>query len=359
MKPSDIAPRRMHQQHLWGTPLGSIEDVIGWLGAVQAQEFAVAKWSVAQRAKGVDNAAVDRAFAEGVILRTHVLRPTWHFVLPTDIRWMLALTAPRVHRMMSSYDRQLELDAKTYVKTDRLLAKAVAGRHLTRRELGDVLERAKIPARGQRLGHIVMHAELEGILCSGATNAKWHTYALIDERAPQAKTLDRDDALAELTRRYFTSHGPATVKDFVWWSSLTTADVRRGLEAAAKSLEHEVVDGRTYWFASAPAKRSPSGRFDLIQVYDENLIAYTESRDVLTGGVTIPPVGVALWHAVLAGGRLRGLWRPRPGQIETTFTRRLGAPEEVALDAATKRYSRFLGTRVPRAETPRRRNRRP
>jgi hypothetical protein len=336
----------MHRQHLWGTPLGGIEDVVGWLGAVQAQEFPIAKWSVAQRAKGIDNAKMDRAFAEGVILRTHVLRPTWHFVVPADIRWMLALTAPRIHKMMSTYDRQLELDAKTYAKTDRLLAGAVAGRQLMRSELGDVLERAKIVARGQRLGHIVMHAELAGILCSGATSGKKHTYALIDDRAPQAKTLDRDDALAELTRRYFTSHGPATVKDFVWWSSLTTADVRRGLEAVAKELEHEIVDGRTYWFAPAPPRRSPAGRVDLVQVYDEGVIAYSESRDVMSGGATIPPVGVALWHPILLDGRLRGLWRPRPGLVETNLVRPLNASERQAFEAAVKRYGRFMGTPV-------------
>jgi deazaflavin-dependent oxidoreductase (nitroreductase family) len=188
----EIARRRMHGQHLWGPPLERLEDVVQWLGALQAQEFAVAKWSVAQRAAGVDAAAMDTAFADGAILRTHLLRPTWHFVLPADIRWILEVTAPRVHALNAYGHRQLALDGTVLARSTRLIARALEGEtHLARRELAAMLEGSGIDAGGPRLAHILMYAELQGLICSGPPHGKQHTYALLDERAPNAITLDQ------------------------------------------------------------------------------------------------------------------------------------------------------------------------
>ena len=334
----------MHGVRLWGPPCATPAAVLRTLGAMQAQEFAVAKWSIAQRTKGATDASLAKMFDRGAFLRTHVLRPTWHFVLPADIRWMLELTAPRVKARMKPYDRQLELDEKLYAKTNAIIARAVKGRHRTRKELGDALERAGIPARGQRLGHIVMRAELDALICSGAMRGKQHTYASLAERAPKAKKLSRDDALAELTTRYFSTRGPATVNDFSWWSSLTAADARGAIEALGSRLESAVVDGRTYWFAPGrtPAKRRMPV-VDLVQVYDEVVMSYRESRDVLSSSnVTSLASGSLVLHPILLDGGLIGHWKPAPGgEIESVPYVNLGKSEQRALARASERMRRF------------------
>ena len=242
MDAHEIARRRLYNQHLWGARCDSPEHVVSWLGAMQSQEFAYAKWSVAQRTNGAIDAAMDQALADGTILRTHVVRPTWHFVLPADIRWLLALTAPRVNALSAYYFRQLGLDDAVFRKTNALFSKVLrGGRQLTRTELATMVQRSGIAASGQRLGYILMRAELDAIICSGARRGKRQTYALFDERAPRAKRMRRDDALAELTRRYFVSRGPATLKDYVVWSSLTGAEGRIGLEMVRSRLEHDVI----------------------------------------------------------------------------------------------------------------------
>jgi Winged helix DNA-binding domain len=351
-----IVRRRMLAQRLWGEPLDTPQDVVRWLGAMQAQEFQVAKWSIAQRTDGVTDDDVQREYADGRILRTHVLRPTWHFVAAEDIRWLLRLTAPRVHARSAPVYRRLELDAATFSKAERILGRELAGgRHRTRSELVDAFAAAGIEASGSRLAYIVTHAELEAIVCSGAPRGKQHTYALVDERATGGEVLDDDEALAELTRRYFTSRGPATVQDFVRWSSLTTAQVRAGLEMAASDLDHQTVDGRSYWIGGSPIDgRARWRRVDLVQGYDEMIMGYSESRDVLLALVDLaqPWIGPSLLHAILLGGRLIGHWRPRAAggstEIDTSLYRPLSPAEERALDAAIHRYGRFLGRPVRR-----------
>lgn len=353
MKPQEIARRRMRQQALWDSDLDTPEHVLSWLGAAQAQEFAYAKWTLGQRTKNPSFAAIDKAFADGTILRTHILRPTWHFVLAEDIRWLLAASAPRVHQRSGTQYRALGID-DIYPKTNKLIAKALEGdNHLTRKELAGVLERAGFTGDGQWLGYVVSRAELDGIVCSGPLKGKQHTYALIDERAPQAKELDEEDALVELTRRYFTSRGPATVKDFATWASLTLAQIKQGLDALGDELQHDTVDDRTYWFAtpSSGAKPNPP-RVDLVQVYDEIVMSYSQSRDALQGEHTAISTERAphLLHALLLDGRLLGHWRRTNHkdtvEVHMQLHRNLDKKESSALDKAIRRYQGFLGIPV-------------
>ena len=356
MNAPEIARRRMHGQHLWGPPLEKPEDVVHWLGALQAQEFALAKWSVAQRAAGVNAEAMNKAFADGAILRTHLLRPTWHFVLPADIRWILQLTGPRVHALNAFGYRQLELDGTVLARSTGLIARALEGEtHLTRRELAAMLERSGIVAGGPRLAHVLMYAELEGVICSGPPRRKQQTHALLDERAPDAITLDRDEALAELTRRYFTARGPATLKDYLRWSSLTATDGRAGLDMVGSRLRQEVVGTRTYWFAApSPGPRATGRkRVDLVQGYDEIVMSYGESKDVLFAwmdGEVTPADRPVFLHAILLDGHLIGHWRPVPkGKqvvVDTVFYRPLKEGESRALDGAVERYGRYMGMPV-------------
>jgi hypothetical protein len=351
MQPEDIAARRMRGQRVWGAPYRSMAEAFQRMGAFQSQELSVAGWSLGQRAKGIDREAVMRAYDDGTVLRTHALRPTWHFVAPTDLRWIQALTGPRVRAASVTRHRQLGIDAKLLARTTKLIAAGLSGGNpMTRTEIAALLKRAKVDAAGARLAYIVMSAELDAVICSGPMRGKRLTYALVDERVPAARPLDGDDALAELTRRYFTSRGPATMRDFTWWSSLTLTDARRGVEIAG-GLAQETIDGRTYWFSGARSLRPQSPRVDLVQGFDELVVSYTQSRNVLTGSYM--PYGLRqgrplYLHCVLLDGRLIGHWKPRYESggvvVEAWFYRRLTPPEASALDDAAARFGRYEGT---------------
>ncbi|HEV8396316.1 MAG TPA: winged helix DNA-binding domain-containing protein [Vicinamibacterales bacterium] len=287
--------------------------VVERLCAVQAQDFIGAKWAIGLRAKGLDDAAVEAAFDRGDILRTHVMRPTWHFVTPADLRWMLALTAPRVHQASAFYYRQYGLDAKTVSRVHKVLASELqGGRFRTRTELAAALAKRGIEARGPRLGLLTIHAELEQVMCSGPVRGKQLTYALLDERAPGAGARTPRDPLGELASRYFASHGPATLRDFVWWSGLTVAQAKKGVEHA--SLERREIDGLTYWAADWDgAARMPPATF-LLPNYDEYVIAYKD-RDLLLPHGPAPRGGIAglnaFEHPLVVDGVLAGYWTRR------------------------------------------------
>lgn len=202
------------------------------LGAVQAQDFGMAKWALGLRGASLTEASVAAAFDAGAILRTHVLRPTWHFVTPADIRGLLRLSAPRVRALMAYNDRLHGADASLLRKADKVIARALRGaQHLTRDELQREFTRHGLKLTGTSLAHAMTHAELSELVCSGPRHGKQSTYALLDERVPTRPVPERDAALALLARHYFQSHGPATAQDFSWWSGLTMADARAGIES--------------------------------------------------------------------------------------------------------------------------------
>jgi hypothetical protein len=321
----------------------NIEELVAWFGVVQAQEYAAAKWALALRMRGNATAdAIERAFNDGRIVRTHVLRPTWHFVAAADLGWMLQLSAEHVHRRMGYAYRSFGLDPRTRVRAAESFERALGGgAHLTRRELGAHLHRAGLPAKGIHLALLTIYAELEGIMCSGARRGKEGTYALLSARVKRPQVLARDEALAELTRRYFRSHAPATIRDFVWWSGLSTKDVKRGLGIIG--ARDEPVDGRTYWRANRVASRRQSrAAVHLVPIYDEYLVAY---RDL----AAVPRVGGArysLGPALIVNGQVAGAWKPvATGEtvaVNVTVDRRLTRPERAALEDAVERYGRHL-----------------
>ena len=350
----DIARARLHIQRLSSAGFASPGDVVRWLGAVQAQDYPGAKWALALRMRRTTDGAIEHAFAAGEILRTHVMRPTWHFVAPADIRWILALTAPRVRAILAGYDRRLGIDTVVVRRAEKAIRGALKGGvQLTRQELKAVLQKAGVAADGvQRLAHLMMHAELNGVICSGALRNRQFTYALLDERVPQASVLQRDEALAELTRRYFTSHGPAQIQDFVWWSGLTTADARVGLDMMRHHLADEMIDGKRYWFSSSvPRSSRLRRRAYLLPLYDEYLIAYKDrsaasgpvrwntvtSRDPLSAPVVIDGRVVGGWKRTLMKGRvIVTVHMPiRQGRAET----------RLVMDAASE-FGTFLGLDV-------------
>ena len=352
MNPADIAHRRIHNQRLAGNPLGAAEDVVGWLGCVQSQDYGPAKWSVGERTAGATDAALDEAFNAGAILRTHVLRPTWHFVLPADIRWIQQLTAPRVHAQNAYYYRQSGLEDAGVAETcTRLVTGALrGGSQRTRRELEGVLQAGGVTVKGLGLAYVLMRAELDCVVCSGALRGRQHTYALMDERVPDAPALSRDEALGELALRYFASRGPATAKDMRFWSSLTLADIQRGLEIAGPRLERGKIDGLTFWSApgDAPAPE-PSPTVHLLQGLDEYFVGYGESRGYCDlSGVRPPYVDRAIYNgAVILDGQLAGHWKRTVTKRAVSFAVALRTPfddaQMQALQAAADAHGAFLG----------------
>ena len=348
-----IANQRLVHQHLVTPTLEKASEVVAFLGAVQAQDYGAAKWGLAQRTLSATDTEIEKEIATGAIVRTHILRPTWHFVAPTDIRWMLALTAPRVHAANAYYYRTLELDEPIFRKSRAVLEKGLRdGQHLTRAELGRALESARISMKDpRRLSATMMSAELEGLVCSGARRGKEFTYALLEQRVPRAKTLGRDEALHELAKRYYSTRGPATADDFAWWSGLTKADAKRGAQSAAAELQHTIIDDRSYWSsAPAPATKRHTPLAHLLPNYDEFFIGF---RDRSAFAERLRAAGIEARTDALSGhilainGQIVGGWgrtfRGRKAVIRLKQLQALTTPENRAVAATARRLGEFLG----------------
>ena len=369
----DIAKLRLHAQQLAQPNLVGPAEIVGWFGAVQAQDYAGAKWSLAQRMCGlnamsdiatdvatdaVTDAGIEQAFNNGEIIRTHILRPTWHFVHPADLRWMLMLSAPRVHALSAPHYRKEGLDEASLARGHAVLRQALQGNHqLTRDALrATVIEAGMDMQSNLRMIHLLMHAELEGLICSGGRRGKQFTYALLDERIPATRKWTRDSAVAELAKRYFRSHGPATIQDFVWWSGLTVADAKQGIALAGDALSMWAVGDKTYWFdAALPTMVLPSRKAYLLPTYDEYLLSYVDRS------ASLDPEIAHIWNgwddgelafssSIVIAGQVVGVWRrtlrKRAVQIETKFLRSLTKAEEKAFHEATERFGEFLGVEV-------------
>ena len=347
---SDIARLRLRQQSLDKPRFNEPRAAVAWLGAVQAQDYPATKFALGLRVKRATDTTIEAALDDGSILRTHVLRPTWHFVAPEDIRWMLDLSAPRVRKILAHHDRTLEITASLRARCNRVMAKALRdGTHLTREEIAQRLTRSRIEARGQRLARIVMHAELDGLICSGPRRGKQFTYALLEERVPPARPITREEARARLAMRYFASHGPAQLKDFAWWSGLTMKDAAEGLEAVKAGLCEKTLDDKSYWLVPARVPKLKSPAAHLLSIYDEYTIAYKD-RSALGGGefaTQLLRMGNALTSVLVLDGEIVGTWKRvlRKDAVDVVVSplRRLSPGEKTAVVAAADRLATFLG----------------
>jgi hypothetical protein len=343
----DLARWRLHTQRLTGAPAEGPVEVVSHLLAVQAENHSQAAWAVAARCAPVTEAQLDAAFDRGDILRTHVLRPTWHFVRPDDIVWLAEVTAPRIRRAIAQNQRDKGIDdTALHASIDTIVASIDAEGPRTRQQLRDRLQEAGLPAAGPALSIIAATAEACAVICSGPRVDGEHTHALVAHRAPTARRLDRQAALAELALRYTTGHGPATDRDLAYWASLTLGDARAGLDAVHDELSTFVSDDRTYWYRrdSEPASLD-TGSAHLLQILDEIYRGYQDSRwaldaDERLGRGREPSVGMALLD----------------GQVAATMTRRLADTvtfelhpyrpitrvEHDALAVVAARYGEFL-----------------
>lgn len=351
-----VLPVRMHRQRLWGSCQPDAVSVLGGLAAMQGQEFAYSLWALAQRVRA--DARPTRAdlldsFNRGDILRTHVLRPTWHLVLPEDVRSMLRLTSPRLRPALANWDRQLGLDRAELDRAQAILAAEVAGgRHRTRRQLADALNAAGVDAHGQRLSHLMSHAEFDEVLISGAMAGKQQTYAAFDDRVPpDGGPFDAESVLAALAARYAAARAPVTAKDFAGWATLTITQARAGLEAAG--CRPQPCDGMTMYVPGDGARAVPAWparpRVDLIQGYDELIMSYSESRGVIVpDGAALPVLNTDHYlHALLIDGVLAGHWRHQltthDAVVQVEPIREWSTAERRAVAAAIDDYGRYLG----------------
>ena len=346
----DIVRRRLQAQGLIGRAFASPAKVVARHLAMQSQDYAGAKWAVGQRVAGATDQTVESAIVRGEILRTHVLRPTWHFVAPADIRWLLALTAPRIKAASAPYFRRQGLDAQTLRKSRRVLERQLQDRELTRDELAIPLREAGLPVVGEALSYQLIAAELDALICSGARRGKHHTYALLEQRVPPAAALGRDEALAQLALRYLQGHGPALVQDLAWWAGLTIADAKRGVAACKQKLYSAEVGGKTYWFAEL-ARGAPLSDpvVHLLPNYDEQLIAYRYRGNAVSAPIASlvgPGEGIFDGHLLTIDGQLAGGWRRELGKTSVTVSvrllRRLSRAERRELLSAAERYAAFL-----------------
>lgn len=350
----DIVRHRLHTQLLSQTTFTQPAEVVEWLGAVQSQDYAGAKWALAQRLKeSTTDAKIDKDFNEGKILRTHLLRPTWHFVTPADIRWLLKLTAPRVHAVNAFMYRSQGLDKATLRKGNTMLEKALrGGNQLTRSELASLSQKAGLigDSNGVRMGYFLMYAELEGLICSGARRGKQFTYALLEERVPRVKSLTPVEALAELTRRYFATRGPATLADFTWWSGLTMADAKKGIDMVKSQFVNEVWKDQSYWFANSVSPvtmKSPTAH--LLPNYDEYFIGFKDRSAIAevaerAGIQSSDPSLIA--HIVILDGQIIGGWKRTIEKdavlVALKLFTKLTKAENQAVGKAVDGYGNFL-----------------
>jgi hypothetical protein len=352
VRSDEISARRLRNSCLTGNTRAQPVDVVSRLGAVQAQDYALTKWSIGERSRGLRDADIDRALRDGAIVRTHVLRPTWHLVAREDVRWLLALTGPGIQARNRRRYVELGLEPRLRARCERVISAAIeAAGPMTRDEIAAALAASGINPSGQRMPHILMHCELESLICSGGMRGKQHTYSLLNERVPDARPSDPHDAIAELTRRYLQSHGPATVADLRWWSGLTSSDIEEALAGLGDEVRSETVDGLKFWMMSTDptrAPRPPRGAH-LLHAYDELLVGYQRSRffgephaeraRAAWGDQTLPR------GMILSDGRVAGLWRRSVGSRKVTidFLPFDGRIDIRALEAAAARMGRFSG----------------
>lgn len=350
MNNQDILNFRLSNQHITKPIFTNPEEIVEWLGAVQSQDYPAAKWALGLRLKNATDAQIEEAFNEGKILRTHVMRPTWHFVTPADIHWMLELTAPRVKQFMSSYNKKLELTDQVFEKAEKAFAKILEEKtYVTRKELKTELTNIGIKTDVQRLAHLVMNAELNGVICSGPRLGKQFSYALLEKRVPKAKKLTHEESLAKLATKYFLSHGPAQIKDFSWWSGLTIKGATEAVDSIKSKLIHEEIDGKTFWFANSTKinKPKPNTAY-LLSIFDEYTISYKDRSGLGDDRYVekLLSMGNALTSVIILNGLIIGTWKrilnKNTVDIKLNLFKKLSENENEAIEKASENFGKFL-----------------
>ncbi len=348
MNSTELLERRLTNQQLSTYRYSKPHEMVSWLSAVQSQDFSGAMWALSQRLNFLGKKQIEEAYNDGKILRTHVLRPTWHFVCPEDLIWMVELSAERVKKMMGTYNKALGLDEEIFQKSEIIIINALKNaNYLNREELGKLLKSNGIEWKGNGLAHIVMMAELNTVICSGPVINKHPTYALVSERISDPIKKTKEESLRELTKRYFQSHGPAQLKDYIWWSGLRTADAKKGIELNP-NLKQVTVGGKSYYFFDTEFKKLSQNIY-LLPNYDEYTVAFRD-REVLTQNVDKSKLDFrqnSLFNnVILIDGKIEGVWRrtltTKAVRIETHLFKELSKQEMKELNLSFGKYAEFL-----------------
>ncbi|MDF1549056.1 MAG: winged helix DNA-binding domain-containing protein [Bacteroidales bacterium] len=347
---TDISNARLSSQHLTSSKFKTVKELVAWMGAMQAQDYSMVKWAIGSRLPGTAEKIIDEAIKKGEIIRAHLMRPTWHIVSADDIYWMLELTAPQIRSATRSRHKDLELTQSILNKTNRIIEKALeGGNHLTRNELNSLFEKAKITLDNNRSAHIMLSAELDGIVCSGATKDNKPSYALLSERVKKTKSYTREEALRKLALKYFSSHGPATLHDFIWWSGLPVKEARMALELVKSEFISEKIENETYWlnnsFSMSNIKKKHAF---LLPAYDEFIISYKnrtaslpfqdQCKAVSNNGIFRP--------VVVVNGQVIGIWKRTIKNekvlIETNFFGANNKSVKQLIDKEALKFGSFL-----------------
>lgn len=348
MNPSEIINLRLHNQQLEHSRSKKPSEVVEWFGALQAQDYAGAKWSVGIRLPGSADKTIEKAIKDKLIVRTWLMRGTLHFVTALDIQWMLELLGPRIIAKNARRYRELGLDENTLFRSNMVLKNALKdNKYLKRTELRAILEKEGISTEGQRAAYMLQRASLDGIICQSFMHRNNPIYMSIDELT-KTKSLSRDKALEELANRYFTSHGPATLQDFVWWSGLLSADAKAGLEAVKSHFCHESIDGKIYWWSkSISTLKHSSTKAHLLPGFDEYFVGYKNRSASLD---TLYPKNLDLKnrfsYTIIVNGRVIGTWRRTFKKntviIEPKLFMPLEGAQKSALITAAESYGDFM-----------------
>ncbi|HEX7494565.1 MAG TPA: winged helix DNA-binding domain-containing protein [Bacteroidales bacterium] len=313
IKYNQISKIRLISQKITASEFKTAPEIVSWMGAMQAQDYVMAKWAIGVRLAGTTDKQVESAINNGEILRIHVLRPTWHFVAADDIYWMLQLSAPKIKSSLTTRHKQLELTESVISKTNFIIEKALLKElYLTRDELAEEFHKAGIRTDDNRLSHILFRSELDGITCSGPVKENKLTYALLHVRVPHKKEYSRDESLAELAKRYFSSRCPATLEDFLWWSNLTVKDARKAVDLIKSDFFSETMGSIKYLVPNSfPETSLEKISVHFLPAYDEFLISYrnrSNSLSEVNNKRTVSDNGI-FYPTVIINGQVTGLWK--------------------------------------------------
>jgi hypothetical protein len=350
MNLKEIANIRLINQQIERPRFKTVKDLVGWMGAMQAQDYGMAKWAIGVRLPDASDRIIETAINNGEIIRTHILRPTWHFVSAEDIYWMLALRAAQIKASLRTRSKQLGLTESIFSKSNTIMEDQLrGGKHLTREELLPELTQAGIPIDENRASHLLVRAELDGLVCSGAIKGRKQTYALLEERVSKTVLPTREEALARLAKKYFSSHGPASLPDFVWWSGLSAKDASHALELVKLDFQSETIESQTYWFPQTQTLPLTGKEVAyLLPAFDEFIISYTDrhaalpmenfSMSVSSNGIFRP--------IIVVNGQVTGIWKRTIKKdkvlMETTFFQSPDNSSLLLIEKAARGYGQFL-----------------
>jgi hypothetical protein len=350
MRLTSITNPRLYNQHITQPRLAEPDEIVRWLGAVQAQDYLGSLWGIGLRLKNINESEIEKAIENRKIVRSWPMRGTLHFVASEDLRWMLKFLTPRVIQRCAGLYRQAELDNKVFSKCNKLLSAALKGeQRLTRKEIYALWERARISTGGQRGLHILGHLAQTGLICFGPRKDRQQTFVLVDEWLPSSKMLQKDQAFAKLTLTYFQSHGPATIQDFSWWSGLTIAEATQAVTSLGSELVAEKLDNHTYYILPQGQQQKTSQHVFLLPNYDEYFVAYKDRSAALNPKVSkkITELGNGIFTSpIVINGLMAGYWKRSFVKdkvlIETNLIASTSRSASDAMEAAARRFGKFL-----------------